>query len=493
MADELYVPQVDYTSRDFQSISDDIKSLIPNFAPQWVSRDATDFGIVLVELFAYMGDLLNYYIDRAANESFIDTSTQRETVLRLAQLLNYTPNDISPSSGNVLLTNSSTSAVTIKSGTLFSTAADGTNTEITFELDNDVNIPAAVGSTYGTATGTVTQGITASGETIGTSNGSTYQEFALLNPGVLTGNSISVTAGNVAYQKVEHILDYNADDPVFSVYTDGTGVTYIQFGDGISGRVPASGQTISASYRYTDTPGSLGNILANTLTIVVSDKNGQPVNDLQVNNVAAFSGGADAESTDSVRVNAPLALRSLNRAVTLKDYAQLAVQVNGIAKAVAAASVYTQVTIFIAAAGGYASGTTLKNNVYNYLADKIPPNTSIAIKDFTAAYPYLAVTVNVLPQYDPNIVKDAVTNSIYDLFNFENVVFNDVITQGDIYSACKSVDGVSYVTITGYEKQYTVVASPTLAGGVTDLSCNIDEVPILEPTYIKVTTAGGIS
>ena len=70
MADNLYVPQVDYTSRDFLSISSDMKALIANFAPQWTSRDSSDFGIVLIELFSYMGDLLNYSIDRAANESF---------------------------------------------------------------------------------------------------------------------------------------------------------------------------------------------------------------------------------------------------------------------------------------------------------------------------------------------------------------------------------------------------------------------------------------
>jgi uncharacterized phage protein gp47/JayE len=493
MADPLYVPQVDYTSRDYSSIRDDLIATIPNFAPQWVSRDATDFGIVLVELFAYMGDLLNYYIDRAANESFIDSSTQRETVLRLAQLLNYTPSDVSPSTGSVTLTNSATSAAVVKAGTLFSTTADGTNTQITFELNSDVTISAASGSTYGTAPGTVTQGVTVYNELVGTSTGDAYQTFPLAHPGVLTNSTFYVYAGNILYQKVDHLLDYNADDPVFSIYTDGTGITNIQFGDGVSGRVPPNGTAINVTYRYTDTPGSLGNILPNTLTVVISDKNNQPVNDIQVTNAAAFSGGADSESTASVRVNAPLALRSLNRAVTLKDYAQLAVHVNGVSKAIAAASVYTQVTVFIAAAGGYASGDDLKNSVFNYLSTKVPPNTSLAIKDFTPVYPYLTVTVNVLPQYEPTIVQAQVTEALYTLFSYDNVVFNDIITQGDIYSTCKSIDGVAYVTITGYEKQYTVSASPTLVGGVTDLSCNIDEVPILESTYIKVTTAGGIS
>ena len=81
-----YVPQIDYTSRDFSAIKQDMIDLIPNFVPQWISRDPSDFGIALIELFSYMGDLINYYIDRSANESFITTASQRESVLQLRRI-----------------------------------------------------------------------------------------------------------------------------------------------------------------------------------------------------------------------------------------------------------------------------------------------------------------------------------------------------------------------------------------------------------------------
>ena len=115
MADSYYVPQIDYQSRDFTSIRDDLINLIPNFAPQWTSRDSTDFGIVLIELFSYMGDILNYYIDRAANENFLATATQRDTVLNLARLLNYSPGEPVPSQITVQFSNySTTSTVPVK-------------------------------------------------------------------------------------------------------------------------------------------------------------------------------------------------------------------------------------------------------------------------------------------------------------------------------------------------------------------------------------------
>ena len=94
MATSNYVPSIDYTSRDYASILSDMTTLIPNFSPNWTNRDPADFGMTLLELFSYMGDILNYYIDRAANEAFIATATQRSSVLQIANLLGYTPTDI---------------------------------------------------------------------------------------------------------------------------------------------------------------------------------------------------------------------------------------------------------------------------------------------------------------------------------------------------------------------------------------------------------------
>ena len=54
MAEINYVPQVDYTSKDYAAIRDDMISRISDFLPEWTSRDPADFGIVLIELFSYM-------------------------------------------------------------------------------------------------------------------------------------------------------------------------------------------------------------------------------------------------------------------------------------------------------------------------------------------------------------------------------------------------------------------------------------------------------
>ena len=113
MADNNYIPTVDYTSRDYASIRQDLINIIPTFAPNWTNRDPADFGMTLLELFSYIGDILNYYIDRSANEAFITTASQRENVLSLARVLGYTPTDNTAATVTLTFKNSTASPITV--------------------------------------------------------------------------------------------------------------------------------------------------------------------------------------------------------------------------------------------------------------------------------------------------------------------------------------------------------------------------------------------
>ena len=47
--------------------------------PEWkTAGEAADFGTLLIELFAYMGDMLHFYIDRTASEAFLGTAMRRQ-------------------------------------------------------------------------------------------------------------------------------------------------------------------------------------------------------------------------------------------------------------------------------------------------------------------------------------------------------------------------------------------------------------------------------
>ena len=82
---------VDYTGRDYYSLREDLITRIQDRVPDWTATDPADFGVALVEAFAYMGDLVSYYIDRTANEAFLQTAVQRSSLLNIAQTYGYVP------------------------------------------------------------------------------------------------------------------------------------------------------------------------------------------------------------------------------------------------------------------------------------------------------------------------------------------------------------------------------------------------------------------
>jgi len=96
---------IDYTSRDYYSLREALIERVKLRVPTWQGTDVNDFGVALVESFAYMGDLVNYYIDRIANESYIYTATQRKNILNLATMFGYTPGGYVSANVDVTFTN----------------------------------------------------------------------------------------------------------------------------------------------------------------------------------------------------------------------------------------------------------------------------------------------------------------------------------------------------------------------------------------------------
>ncbi len=341
-----YIPQVDYTSRDYVSILEDLTALAKQFNPNWTSSDPADMGVTLLELFAYMGDLLSFYIDRMANEGFLATASQRESLLQIAGLLGYSPDTTSASTVQLLFSNTNNSTVSIPAGTQVSSTAvvNGVSTQLIFETDAAVTVPAEVNSVAGQISVTATQGETITDEILGTSSGSPSQVFKLSQQPVII-NSVKVYVNNILYTYSPSLVNNTLYDSVFTTLNDSNGSTYVVFGDGIGGRIPPAALEIKATYRVGN--GADGNVPAGTIEKFISSS----FAGVTVTNQLAAAGGADEESNDSIRVNAPRVFRALNRAVSLKDYAYLALQVSGVSKSSADASIFSSINLYIAPFG----------------------------------------------------------------------------------------------------------------------------------------------
>ncbi len=81
---------VRYTARDFASIKDELVEYAKRYYPT-TFRDFNEasFGALMIDTVAYVGDMLSFYMDYQANESFIDSSIEYDNVIRHARRLGY--------------------------------------------------------------------------------------------------------------------------------------------------------------------------------------------------------------------------------------------------------------------------------------------------------------------------------------------------------------------------------------------------------------------
>jgi len=94
-------PSIKYTSRDFDSIKQDLLDYTERYYGDTVKDfSQNSFASLMFETVSYIGDTLSFYLDYQVNESFFDSATEYNNVIRLARQLGY-KNKLSPSSTGI--------------------------------------------------------------------------------------------------------------------------------------------------------------------------------------------------------------------------------------------------------------------------------------------------------------------------------------------------------------------------------------------------------
>lgn len=89
---------IKYTSRDYESIRRDLMEHAKRYYPDtYQDFNEASFGSLMLDTVAYVGDIMSFYIDYQANESFLDTAIEYSNIVRLGKQLGYKLPD-SPSS-----------------------------------------------------------------------------------------------------------------------------------------------------------------------------------------------------------------------------------------------------------------------------------------------------------------------------------------------------------------------------------------------------------
>ncbi|GGS77819.1 hypothetical protein GCM10010156_40760 [Planobispora rosea] len=489
-------PVIDYTDKDFRSLRQAMLDLAAYRLPEWTDRSPTDLGVLLVDLFAYMGDILSYYQDRIAAESFLDTAVERRSVINLLRLVGYELASPAPASAELTLTFTAPApgrptTVTVPTGARFGTAAaPGGGEPPVFEyLDEPLTVDLAAGLTV---TGLpVRQVRTIREEILGSATDEPGQRFRLAAPAPVP-DSISVTvdegAGPVGWNRRENLLYHRGPDGRITLSGPESTDYYVQydeedraevvFGDRLYGRPPRSGRdNVRASYAVT--LGARGNVPAGTITRALTEIPGLAA----VGNPRPAAGGADAEPIERAVRSGPLAFRSGDRAVTLGDYVTLALRAGGVAKVRARSSGWNRVDLVVAPEGEECapSSAQLKKDLLGYFDDRRMVGTSIRIVD-PVCVP-VDITVEVVPEHNhlPQTVRQQAERAVRGLLAFRAVEFGRPLYLSKVYEAVEALPGVAAATVTRFRR---VDAGPPVTlrrkvladAGLADVGDFIDRV-----------------
>ena len=495
----MTAPAIDYTSKDFAGFKASLLDYASRAFPEWRSRSEGDFGVVLVELLSYMGDILSYYGDRLQAEAYLSTATQRLSILQIAELLGYIPASAVPATGTVtfISANPGPAVVTIPAGTNLVTgyipSIDGS---IIYETD----VAATINVAGGEVTVAVTQGDTRTKVLLGISTGLPGQQFRIPEVPIIHGSThIFVSTGLDAtgkettqeWTEITYLVDALAADKSFSTFNDEAGATWISFGDNLNGAIPNNQLNIYATYRVGG--GLIGNVGSGQV-INISDPSVTGVS-ISLDAVGAAKssimvGGTDPESTDQIRANAPSAFRTQNRAVTLQDFIDIALAVPGVIRANAVAGSFTSVSVFIIGSNGAAPSSVLTARVSAALALKALAGCSVSVASpsfITVNVGAVAtpIAVQVYGRYKQAGVLYNVQQAIKTLLSLSVVNFGMRLTVSDFYAAIMSVQGVQYVSIP------LVARSDAVQTGTADMIFRAWEIPVLG--NLTVTASGGVS
>lgn len=446
---------VDYTSKDWLGFVTSMLNYAQVAFPEWDTSSEGDFGVMLVELFAYMGDILSFYGDRLTQEAYLPTATQRLSILNIAKLLGYIPTNGSPATGTITFqTINPGPAVVLPAGTQLTTGfITASDQPIIYELDNAVTVPA----NGGTITGTVTQGETFSLVALGVSDGTAGQSFQIPQAEVEDGTVsvyVSSAGGNVLWSPVNFLVDAKQTDLVYSINVDQNQMTNIQFGDNINGAIPGIGLLVYAT--YTIGVGSAGNQPAGSVGTFVSPVTGAFVPFQSAGSTlfqsTAMTGGSDPETNDQIRANAPKSYQVQQRAVSTNDFASLSLNVPGVLMSTAVANHSTSVTLFALGPNYQPLDSGLQADVLAFFKDKILAGTTLtigspALISVDVGANANGITLQVAQNYNQGVVVANVTTALQAVLSPPNSQFGELLQVSQLYSAVMSVPGVVYTVI----------------------------------------------
>ena len=409
----------------------------------------------LIDVLTYNTQYNAYYLNMVANEMFLDSATQRSSVVSQAKLLNYTPiSAIAPTAMvNVTFTNVSANSLTLPAYQTFSSSAiNGVNYTFVNPDSYTVNV---VNNTAIFPNVQIKQGVYATYRFNVSSATNPNYVFEIPDNAIDTTSLqviVQTSSSNSAYTIYNQAMpsDYltlNSTSQVYFLQEALNGNYQIYFGDGILGQQLTDGNIVIVNYVSTEGSAASG---ANSFVLLNNVSGYSPSS---VKSIAAATSGSNKESIDSIKFQAPKAFAAQGRAVSKNDYIT-AIQQNNQGFSFDAVNVwggeennppvFGQVFVSLKPTGSYNLTVAQKNEIITNIIEPISVLTvtpTIIDPDYT----YIKLGVNVL--YDPNKtiltssqLQAGITSAIQSFSKLSLNTFNSTFNAYDLLSTVQNYD-----------------------------------------------------
>lgn len=405
--------------------------------------------IIILSLFAAIAEVLHYYVDNMARETFLSTARRYDSVVKHGALVDYHARAAIAATVDVILSRSITgnsigAKLTIPQGTLFTDSSGNSwlsARDVTWYSNvTTCKVPIIQHERY--TASALNNMVIPTGDRV------------ILNLGTLPNGkyyeqgSMSLQIGGETWVLVDTFAKSKPTDKHFMVSVDESLSPYIMFGDGTFGKKPAAGAKITNVVFYL-TNGTQGNVKSNTITSVPSVISSS-ITDATVSNAYDAGGGSNYENFTMLKEHIPLSVKTLGVAITKEDFESLAMLVDGVNKAKADYECGRKLTVYISPDGGAVASSELINRVYNLLSQRAPMTTWLKVKSAGKVQIILEMDVTGKKSYKTAEIQTQILTALYNAYSPEQAQIGGSVRVSDIYALIDNLSTVDYLHLTKF-------------------------------------------
>lgn len=449
---KLENPWVGYLDRGYRTIKTALVNRVKTLLPEMTDYSQSNIFMIILDYMAALTELLNYYVDVSARELYVYTAQHISSMIQLSRLIDYRIKARIPS----------TVRVTVQLLDQEGNPAEATQ-DIIFKGDNILlgsnGVPFRQMGDVVMRKGSNLVVLDLEQSVKSATNPDEYTNLGLIpegkNPTLPLPSNYADGSGTIyidgeQWDLVETLGFSSPYDQVFVVEYVSEGLFVAKFGDGIRGAIPRAGAEAKLSYNITQ--GINGNLDSGTITDFKGTPNVEPSGaltnyTLNITNPNAATGGSDRETIEDMREHLGCSLRTLDRAVTFKDFIDIAKLCPGVDKVGADFSCETGISYYITPDKGGEANELLLRELEDYV--DMRKVLGVPVQAFPAGETQIYLSLTVWGKYGKRAqdIQLLVETALVNEYSYNNSDINRPIYTSDIIALVDNLDAVDHLTL----------------------------------------------